>query len=583
VERVWPLTGRSEELDFVLRLLGGEASGVVLAGEAGVGKTRLGRDIVSWAGDDGWTVEELVATPELQAVPLGVFHGMIPHSSGAEIADVLAQLGERGERILLFIDDAHHLDPSSLATVQLGLRRGTFFGLLTARTDEPGTAKLSHLWKDGVIERLDLQPLSFDEMSSLSAAVLGGAIERPTLARLWEVTQGNALYLHEVLRAAIDSGALVDSGGIWTGKPSAIGSGGRLTEVITARLDGLGASESEALEFVALAGPIGLTLLERLTAARSVEVLEADGLIRVAPSGKRVEVAVAHPLYAEVVRERMPVSRARRLKATLADAITELGARRRTDLISVARWRLDSGTADDPEILAAAAQQLMETHVVIGEHAIDDRTDLMVRLAGAAFEREPNVQVGFTYLMCLDVLGRFDEFDRVSNVMQGLVGTDEERMRLTWWRARHLVYRRGEHKRSDTIIATALQEMGDVSERLTLEAQWAAYKLFSGRTEEALDILDRLLGIDDFTTHPSYWLVLRTWADAVARGGRTSEALAAIDRVIDQGMSSRGSAEARGLGTSIAIKLVILILAGRLTEMEQLIDFSSIPRGAGPG
>ena len=40
----WPLTGRDEELAAIQRAIGGaEVSGVVIAGAAGVGKTRLAR------------------------------------------------------------------------------------------------------------------------------------------------------------------------------------------------------------------------------------------------------------------------------------------------------------------------------------------------------------------------------------------------------------------------------------------------------------------------------------------------------------------------------------------------------------
>ena len=44
----WPLTGRDEELRAVVEMLDGSAddAGVVIAGQAGVGKTRLARGSV---------------------------------------------------------------------------------------------------------------------------------------------------------------------------------------------------------------------------------------------------------------------------------------------------------------------------------------------------------------------------------------------------------------------------------------------------------------------------------------------------------------------------------------------------------
>jgi hypothetical protein len=70
----WPLTGRDEEFGAIAELVGGtEYRGVVLAGRAGVGKSRLAREAVSAAVDVGWSVRHVAATASGQSVPLGAF------------------------------------------------------------------------------------------------------------------------------------------------------------------------------------------------------------------------------------------------------------------------------------------------------------------------------------------------------------------------------------------------------------------------------------------------------------------------------------------------------------------------------
>ena len=62
VER-WPLTGRAEELRVVSEALSDhEHGGMVIAGQAGVGKTRLARVAADAAARAGWSVHRIAGT-----------------------------------------------------------------------------------------------------------------------------------------------------------------------------------------------------------------------------------------------------------------------------------------------------------------------------------------------------------------------------------------------------------------------------------------------------------------------------------------------------------------------------------------
>jgi hypothetical protein len=64
----WPLTGRAEELRLIGEALGdGEYKRIVVAGAAGVGKTRFTREAASAAAQAGWSVRR-VAWPAQQPV-----------------------------------------------------------------------------------------------------------------------------------------------------------------------------------------------------------------------------------------------------------------------------------------------------------------------------------------------------------------------------------------------------------------------------------------------------------------------------------------------------------------------------------
>ena len=58
-------------------------------------------------------------------------------------------------------------------------------------------------------------------------------------------------------------------------------------------------------------------------------MLEAGGFVSIQQDGQRTEVVVAHPLYGEVVRQSLPISRRRRDRGKVAElAVEAIGARR---------------------------------------------------------------------------------------------------------------------------------------------------------------------------------------------------------------------------------------------------------------
>src|SRR6185437_8154937 len=112
-----PLTGRDSELEIIRRTLSGSGnhSGVVIAGAAGVGKTRLAREVLRRAEASGEHTKWIVGTESAHALPLGAFIGLL----GGAMLDPLANVRrviesfvaqQRRARMVLGVDDAHLLD-----------------------------------------------------------------------------------------------------------------------------------------------------------------------------------------------------------------------------------------------------------------------------------------------------------------------------------------------------------------------------------------------------------------------------------------------------------------------------------------
>jgi F0F1-type ATP synthase, beta subunit len=155
--------------------------GAVLAGSAGVGKTVLARHAVDRFAQrhGGVSVQWLVGTASARQIPFGAFSHLVDVAGVGDSPTLLrsarASLLQHGGRgLLLAIDDAHHLDNLSATLVhQLALTGSARF-VITVRAGEQAPDAITSLWKDRLLDRLDIEPFDAAQTKSLLEAVLGG-------------------------------------------------------------------------------------------------------------------------------------------------------------------------------------------------------------------------------------------------------------------------------------------------------------------------------------------------------------------------------------------------------------------------
>lgn len=355
--RNWPLIGRDRELELIAAARAGtEASGTVISAPAGVGKSRLARHALQVAQDSGALVRWVPATRSAAAVPLGAFAGVLGSDVGStdpmtilssSVEALQAQAGD--QPIVIGVDDAQLLDPTSAALVlHLATTRAAFV-VATIRSGEPYPDAVGALWKDSAALRIDLQPIGEPDVVELMEAVLGGPVEQRATRWLYETSRGNVLYLRELLLGALSDGAITEVDGFWrlTGRPRQSQS---LKEIIAMRLQDLTEDERGAMELLALGEPLRLSELSDLAGADAIEGVETKGLVTVATDVPDGDIRVAHPLYGEFMRDSLPVTRAHRVRTQLAGTLQQRAAHSPEDALRIARWLLDAG-ADVPDDL----------------------------------------------------------------------------------------------------------------------------------------------------------------------------------------------------------------------------------------
>ncbi|WP_439663765.1 LuxR C-terminal-related transcriptional regulator [Lentzea sp. HUAS TT2] len=395
----WPFVGRDAELTAVRRAVRG--AGLIVAGPAGVGKTRLLDEV-------GCDVR-LRATAAMSEIPLGVMAPFLPSVDPSPLAMLTAARTVLRGRVVV-VDDIHLLDDASAGLLHQLVHHREAVVVATLRSGERAPESVVALWKDELLPRIELEPLGRAVVVEVLETVLGGVLDSATAERLWTASAGNMLLLREMHFAA----QWVSHGGVWS-LDGPLPLSARLVELIEAHLAAVPAEERRVLELLAFGEPLDLAASEAL-----------DGLVTVTSDGLRL----AHPLYGEVLRAQCPPLRKRNHQRYLASVLD--------DPLRVAVLRLDSGTADDPALLLKAANLASSTGGVV----------LAERLARAAWSVGGGVEAARQLAYVLVFTDRAEEAEEVF----ASVATDDDPIEVRTMRAMNLGWALGRTEEAAEMI-----------------------------------------------------------------------------------------------------------------------------------
>src|SRR3984957_12524266 len=151
----WPMVGRAEEKRFIADA---DRPGVLVAGQAGVGKTRLIHEVLSTTSDHH--VEWITASESVRPLPFGALAQLLPSDlHQVDQVDLLNVLGQHlrrraeGRPIVLAVDDVHLLDGLSAGFIDYVAVRGLATVLLTLRSGSSVPDALARLCRGGAIPR----------------------------------------------------------------------------------------------------------------------------------------------------------------------------------------------------------------------------------------------------------------------------------------------------------------------------------------------------------------------------------------------------------------------------------------------
>jgi hypothetical protein len=586
-EAGWPLVGRADELELLRHLRSAKPpTSAVVVGPSGVGKSTLSGAAAAEAAEAGWATLAIRGSLGFGEVPLGPFRTVLPVRASSDLTEMTVSVQQellglqKGRGLLVLADDCQDLDEPSVGVLHQLVATRSITAIMTVRSGTALSPALTSLWKDGLAERIELQNLSQAETVEMLTARLGGPLQDSSGARLWHLTEGNPLYLREIVLAGLESGALEDVGGEWRWHGE-WATESRLRELVAARIGRLPPDAISAMELVALAGSLPLSMVAGLTSERAVEELEDQSLVTIEGSAQRLEVSIAHPLHAEVLRYSTPALRRRAMWHNLVEALKAEGVERDADQVRLACWSLEAGVDVDKVTLARGADASLfgiahaisgRLHEIFPENVDDPspgdalpvRQDiaLALRLAEAAFERTGAVADGVELASALSWAGQIERAEGVLAEVAQRAEEVDDRVRLALALAWIRFWGQHDVDAARAGLVAALEADGQRCAprlRADLLEQLAGIAVQTGHPAEALALAEESAAAQGVALHES--IAAPPAAGALSYLGRGAEAIDLVDRAVPV---------AHGEGRMMAVATLLFSKAGGLARSGQL-------------
>jgi len=516
----WPLVRRDNEFITIESALVDKKGvcGIVLIGDAGVGKTTLAR-LVTQALPS--RVQWVAGTESARSIPLGVFAHLV---GAATSRDPVAFLSAARETILaeghsvIGVDDAHLLDQLSATLLHQLALDGSVRIVATVRSGEAVPDAITSLWKDGYLQRLHLLPFTKDQCVTLIEEALGGRVEGLSADLMWEASGGNALFVKHLVEGALEAGTLRQVRGVWQLRGrTAVTS--ELASLLDTRVDQLPDDVLHALRLLTFCEPLNLDTLSGIVGANAVEEAENRGLVRVVEDHNSVDVRFNHPLFGEVIRRRLGMAGARRLRGEVVRALQGQPLRGPGERIRLAELTLDSDQAPDLELLVTAARDAIAlTNVTLGE-----------RLARAAVNRGGGLAASELLARSLLWQGKAAEAEET------LSSFDPEQMNeldlVRWGTARiaNLHWSMGDAESADEVLELLRCGVTHDGLKLVVDGVASASRLFENELGEAVALSEGVLANPTASAAAVEWAVFGG-AYALALMGRGDDVAIVAER-----------------------------------------------------
>jgi DNA-binding CsgD family transcriptional regulator len=584
-----PLVGRESELRTLVRTLEngerGVASTTFLAGDGGIGKTRLADTVVNTALRRGWATAVGRAYPVETGVPYALFSdALLPTLKAMDEAtlSVLSRGGEwelarffpaldvrgvaraqvRGDAselkarllwsfsqflgrlsarrpLLIVLENLQWADASSLELLHFVARqlKGQHIAILCTYNDAQRESNAALINTERSLIGLSaatvlrLGPLSRSDSDALLADVFGvdAATIREFSAALYERTRGNPFFTDEMLKALVASGRLRRTDGRWTGwEKTDLDLPHTVRDAVVARLERLSPSARAVADLAAVFGSrvsyavLGaLAELSESDLLAAIDELRRDRVLVDVESTDDVDYDFTHPTLQATLYAELGKARTRQLHGRIAATLERLYGA--TASAHADELALHFARASSPESAPKAARYLAGAgRSALARYATREAAQYLAA-ALDLIDREA------------ETLGHARSGDEAAALVEDLARAKQrngeyETARALWQRALDHARRKDDTSR-----------VGSIERRLGLTSFWAgrssdAFVHYAAALDAAARAGDERLAARVRIAQAAVYQELGRAEDALRELG---EALAIAQRIDDSGMLGR--------------------------------------------
>jgi DNA-binding NarL/FixJ family response regulator len=460
-----PLVGRDTTIGRAVGHLTGGGGAVVLAGPAGIGRTRLLEECAHRAAESGFLV-----------VDGGYGNG--GWGEGAARPDV-------PPGALVVVDDLHLLDEPHARALAGAVARGQARLLGSLRTGVPAPAAVTRAWRDRAWERVDVEALGRSDVAEIAAFIAGVPVDGISVERLMTWTAGLPSDLVAVLSSPVPGGWFELRGPVATLRPDVPVAAARALRA-GSPMERVPAEVRTVGELVAIGRRVPDTVLTALAGGDAVAAAETEGIARATGTAPDLLWSPASALEGELTRAVVTDEVARAARDLLAGAYAAADLRDPDALLVRADACLDRATTgpDDLALLVDATEIALERRDVT----------TTIRLATYAWrhgrEQEAALQLGAVY----ELVGDHDARLRIA--LDALAHATDDRSRVIPAEQAAIAYSAlDRHDDATETIAQVRTRVSDPMWAGRLDALLANLLLHEAHLEEAVALAEPYLPI----------------------------------------------------------------------------------------